>query len=457
MRRFLPFARARAPRPQAAAAAAAAARPPHRALRAAGRYGNGPGVGMGHAHLSVASAFVNCCGARGIHRAFSSSATEQQRGGEDMLPPPLLDDPGDAALRAAAATGDAPPPETVCVPPGGAPPPAGGVSPLLEGGEAAENVADLAYIADLSWYSPPDLVVRLLDYVHTGAGLEWWATIAATTVGLRVLLFPIMIKAMRSGAILAQIKPEMDVIKSDLDKSTTQEEQQVHQQRLKNLMTRNSINPLAPLMPILAQMPVFMSFFFGIRRMTENMGSMETGGFLLSDLPFVGQLDFLDLTQPDTTYLLPGLCAATFWMSIQLGGETGVQNEQQATMKKFMRFVAVAMVVPMAYMPTGLFCYWLTSNVFTLGQALAMKAPGMKAFFGIPKVTPPPGAGNAASGAWSGFAAPTPPPPPGATHATDAAGVIDVMMGAAAKHQHRPDKKRGRETAHQKRRRRRQR
>ena len=434
----------------AAAAAASANRTFLRSAgRAAGNTRGGLDAGGGRLAWAPACIWVD----HGGCRAFSSSA---QRGappppdGGDARP---LDDPADVAARAA---------EQEAGPAPGAPPadataagPGTGTDAVADA--IADHASDLAYVADLSWWSPPDLVVRLLDTVHATAGLEWWATIAATTVGLRVLLFPVMVKAMRGGAIMAQIKPELDAIKADLDKATTQDEQKVHQQRMKNLMTQRNFNPLSPFLPVLAQMPVFMSFFFGIRRMTDNMTSMETGGLLFRDVPFYGDLNLLDLTQPDTTYLMPALCAATFLMTIEVGGETGIQTEQQQKMKKFMRAFAVFMFVPMMYMPSGLFCYWLTSNVFTLGQTMIVKAPVVKEFFDIPKVTPPRGAGKAGASAWSGFDAPPPPPPPGNAHAAGAGGVVDVgsMLGPSSTSPNNNNSKR--ETPHQRRRRRKRR
>lgn len=138
---------------------------------------------------------------------------------------------------------------------------------------------------------------------------------------------------------------------------------------------------MATFVPILAQMPIFMSFFFGLQRMATDYPSLASGGMLW----------FEDLTVADPTYGLPLLASLSFLITIELGGEAGQQQQnpgQAKTMKNVMRAMAVGMVPLTMAMPCSVFMYWITSNTFSCIQTATLKLPGVKAALGIPTPSP---------------------------------------------------------------------
>jgi membrane protein insertase Oxa1/YidC/SpoIIIJ len=181
---------------------------------------------------------------------------------------------------------------------------------------------------------------------------------------------------------------------------------------------------LATFVPILAQMPIFMSFFFGLQRMATDYPSLVSGGTLW----------FEDLTVADPTYGLPLLASLSFLITIELGGEAGQQQQnpgQAKTMKNVMRAMAVGMVPLTMAMPCSVFMYWITSNTFSCIQTATLKLPGVKAALGIP--TPSPDASKTTTGTTAtsttslpNFStnmsniAPPPPPTEMGTNATQA-------------------------------------
>lgn len=148
---------------------------------------------------------------------------------------------------------------------------------------------------------------ELLEWTHLTTGLPWYLTIAAVVVGIRILLLPIMVNGIANNARLAHIQPMM-MANIQKIKKAKMENNVLEAQRLqietKNLMVDNNCSPWRGLIPPLAQMPLFICFFFALRGMA-NSG--------LPDLKTGGAAWFMDLSAADPYYVLPGLSTlATF-------------------------------------------------------------------------------------------------------------------------------------------------
>jgi hypothetical protein len=126
--------------------------------------------------------------------------------------------------------------------------------------------------------------------------------------------------------------------------------------------------------PLFVQAPVFISFFIAIQRMSAGVPSFATGGASW----------FTDLSVADATYALPLLSSLTFLASVETNPPNG--TEPQVGMKWGMRALAAVMIPLTASFPQGVFVYWVTTNVFSLFQATALRAPALKKLAGIPDV-----------------------------------------------------------------------
>ena len=234
-----------------------------------------------------------------------------------------------------------------------------------------------------------DNAIYMVQNVHEVGGLPWFAAIAGTTLLMRSLLLPLAVKSMKNAAKLAKVQPEMAKIQERMKNARGDEEKQAYANEMRGFMSKHGVNPIATFVPILAQMPIFMSFFFGLQRMATDYPTLVDGGTLW----------FTDLTVADPTYGLPLLASASFLITIELGGEAGQQQsnpEQAKTMKNVMRAMAVGMVPLTMSMPASVFMYWITSNTFSCVQTAAFKIPAIKNALGIPiapLVAPTPSAG----------------------------------------------------------------
>ncbi|KAK3153111.1 hypothetical protein QOZ80_2BG0167950 [Eleusine coracana subsp. coracana] len=155
--------------------------------------------------------------------------------------------------------------------PDSAPPAAVDATSLLA--DAADAVAsvpapypgEVAAAAADSFF-PVAALQHVIDAVHSFTGLNWWASIALTTILIRCATVPLLVKQLKATAKLQALKPEMDVIKDEMD-TPDRKLAQEGQKKMNALLKKHGVSPLTPLKGILIQGPVFMSFFFAIRNM----------------------------------------------------------------------------------------------------------------------------------------------------------------------------------------------
>ncbi|KAH6797688.1 hypothetical protein C2S52_022242 [Perilla frutescens var. hirtella] len=150
----------------------------------------------------------------------------------------------------------------------------------------------------------------------------------------------------------------------------------------KKCRIRYGVSPLTPWKGPLISAPIFLSFFLAVTNMTEKVPSFKEGGILW----------FIDLTTPNSLYVFPILTALTFWIMVECNAQEGMEgNPSAGIIKNVCRVFAILTVPLTASFPKAIFCYWITSNLFSLVYGLVMKNSEVKKYFGIPivPVTPP--------------------------------------------------------------------
>ena len=122
----------------------------------------------------------------------------------------------------------------------------------------------------------------------------------------------------------------------------------------------HSINPASSCLPMVFQIPVFISLYFVLRHFAEH----PPGG----DLGWLGLVKITDHASAGWGILLLGIyvcsqMASTFFMG--------------ATMQKSQRYLMMGLPVVyvafIAHFPTGLLLYWVTTNLWTVGQGLVTR------------------------------------------------------------------------------------
>lgn len=215
----------------------------------------------------------------------------------------------------------------------------------------------------LGGWSPVGIVQNCMEYAHVTLDIPWWGAIMIGTVCVRVIILPLVIMAQRNAAKMSNNMPQMQVLQmkmTEARQSGNPVESARYAQEMMTFMKSKNLNPLKNMIVPLAQAPVFVSFFIGLRQMANApVESLRDGGLFW----------FTDLTMPDQFFLLPLLTSATLYLTIELGtdgAKLAAQNMQ--TMRYVLRAMPIIIFPFTMNFPGLILCYWACSNFISLVQ-----------------------------------------------------------------------------------------
>ncbi|PRQ60185.1 putative membrane insertase OXA1/ALB3/YidC, membrane insertase YidC/Oxa1 [Rosa chinensis] len=245
-------------------------------------------------------------------------------------------------------------------------------------GPAVSEVA----VAAADSFLPVAGLQYLIDFVHSLTGLNWWASIALTTIFIRLATIPLLIDQLRATTKLNLMRPRLEQLKQEMQNMEADPEVlREGQKRMMALFHEYGVTPFSQLKGLFIQGPIFISFFLAFRNKAEKVPSFQNGG-----APW-----FTDLTTPDSMLILPILTAMTFWITVERNMQEGLEGNPVAqTMKTYSRILAVIAIPVMMSFPKALFCYWLTSHIFSLTYGLAIRRPEVQSLLNLPEIPEPP-------------------------------------------------------------------
>lgn len=233
----------------------------------------------------------------------------------------------------------------------------------------------------LGGYWPIGIAQSSLEFLHVNLGIPWWATIVTGTICVRLLLAPVFVLSQRNTAKMTNCSPRMVQLQKEISNAKKSDDRLTFarkSQELQMYLKNQDVSPLKNAMLPFVQLPFFISFFIGLRRMANcPVESMVNGGIFW----------FTDLTMPDQFYILPIMTSVTMWMTIELGlhsANSGLKNA--ALMKYVMRAIPVVMLPFTIHFSSAILCYWLSTNTVSLIQVALLKVPRIKKALKIPEV-----------------------------------------------------------------------
>ena len=253
--------------------------------------------------------------------------------------------------------------------------------------QTAETTTGAAVDWSPTWYNLADQAVNLVNHMHDLLGVEYGYAIVATTLCLRMGLFPLMVAAQRTTSRMAHLQPELNALKVQYEKlgTPTRQEQTSFAKNMKALFARYEVKPSRAIMAPLVQLPIFISMFFGLKKMPTIFPDTLSNG---------GMFWFTDLTVPDPTYILPLVSCCTFVALIEMGKEQMLMQQrgsQGAFLLNFFRLMAVLSLPVCMNFEASMLVYWVTNNSITVCQTGFLKQPAVRKYFGIwdpPKPVP---------------------------------------------------------------------
>jgi YidC/Oxa1 family membrane protein insertase len=196
-----------------------------------------------------------------------------------------------------------------------------------------------------------DVMKSILDFFHGTVGLPWAWSIVALTITVRIVLVPLTVRQIHSMQALQAHAPEMKSIQQKYkgDRQKLNEE-------LMKFYKENHINPAASCLPLLAQFPVFISLYFTLK---NNAGHIT--GSWLHVVPNISDKG----TAHWSGYVLLAIYAGSQVASTYFMGAT-----MDKTQRNIMMVLPLVFITVVSHFPTGLILYWMTTNLWTVGQGL---------------------------------------------------------------------------------------
>jgi YidC/Oxa1 family membrane protein insertase len=235
-----------------------------------------------------------------------------------------------------------------------------------------------------------DVANAILKFFHDSAGLSWGMSIIALTVTVRALLIPLTYKQLKGMRALQALQPQIKEIQEKF-----KNDKQRQQQEMMRFYKENKVNPLASCIPLVAQLPVFITLFYVLRHelLEDICGSPHCDPGNEASFLFIH-----DLTAKAHG---PELIAL---IVLYVGTQVISGFFMSVTADKSQRMIMLALPLFFVFFiinfPAGLILYWITTNIWTIGQGLVIK-----------RIIPAPVAATPA-GAAAVTGAKAPPPPP---------------------------------------------
>src|SRR3954469_15072315 len=232
-----------------------------------------------------------------------------------------------------------------------------------------------------------DVFDAVLVFFHDTFGFQWGASIIALTVVVRALMLPLAIRQFHSMQGLQKLAPEMKA----LQERYKEDRQRLNQEMMK-LYQEHKVNPFGSCLPLVAQMPVFISLFYMLRKdlrldicdqVAQPCGQVPPGNWGES---FLFIPDITDSATGAVLVVLLVLYVGSQLLSSVLMSVTADRNQRMLMIA--LPFVFVPFITGF---PAGLILYWITTNVWTVGQqTFIRRRAGMPVGFrGQPMPKPP--------------------------------------------------------------------
>ncbi len=214
---------------------------------------------------------------------------------------------------------------------------------------------------DFGWFGAIALpMLFVLHFGHQWTG-SWPIAILLLTLLVKVLLWPITAKSMKSMKQMSRLKPELDKLRADHEARAKKLGKPADPQELNKatfeLYRQHGVNPVGGCLPLLLQMPIYIALYRSINASVS-----------LYNQPLFGWIG--DMTQKDPYYVLPLVLGAVMFVQQKITPQAGGDPAQQ---KMMLYFMPVLFTVMMLGLPSGLTLYILINTVLSVAQTWAIQ------------------------------------------------------------------------------------
>jgi YidC/Oxa1 family membrane protein insertase len=239
---------------------------------------------------------------------------------------------------------------------------------------------------------------------------SWGVAIILLTFTVRILILPLTFKGVKSMQRLQTLQPEIKKIQERY-----KDDRQRMNQEIMTFYQREKVNPLGSCMPLLLQIPFFIALFYLLRSDEFQSDIAGNTGFLAIE----------DLAEKVTDPVLLGTLIVLY-VGTQLAASAVTAISADPMQRRIMFALPFVFVIFIINFEAGLIVYWITTNVWTIGQQLLVRKlypkPVLAGVDETAKDAPTPARGK-----------PPAPKPSGAAAASDGSSKREAKQPAASK------------------------
>src|ERR671919_2342417 len=187
---------------------------------------------------------------------------------------------------------------------------------------------------------------------------SWGVAIILLTFTVRIVILPLTFRGVKAMQRLQVLQPEIKRIQERF-----KEDRQRMNQEIMAFYQREKVNPLGSCMPLLLQIPFFIALFQLLRSSSFQADIADNPGFLA--------IDNLAETATDDPVLLGVLIV--LYIGTQLAASAVTAISADPMQRRIMLALPFVFVIFIINFEAGLIVYWITTNVWTIGQQLLVR------------------------------------------------------------------------------------
>ena len=186
---------------------------------------------------------------------------------------------------------------------------------------------------------------------------SWGWSIILLTFTVRILILPLTFKGVKSMQRLQTFQPEIKKIQERY-----KDDKQRMNQEVMAFYQREKVNPLGSCLPLILQIPFFLALFQLLRSPDFKADIADNPGFYAID----------DLADKVTDPVLLGVLIVLY-VGTQLAASLVTAISADPMQRRIMLALPFVFVIFIVNFEAGLIVYWITTNVWTIGQQLLVK------------------------------------------------------------------------------------
>jgi YidC/Oxa1 family membrane protein insertase len=203
-----------------------------------------------------------------------------------------------------------------------------------------------------------DVANSVLQFFHDDVGVGWGVSIILLTIVTRIAILPLSLKQIRSMRSLQAHQPEIKKIQEKY-----KDDRQRMQREMMAFYQENKINPFASCVPLLLQLPVFMALFY-LLRSDEFQEEIHAAG---------SNPDFFGITLDEKAVGAALIILVVLYFVTMVGSTSIMAASAEGNQRLLMYALPVFFTPLIISFPAGLVIYWITTNVWTMGQQWVVK------------------------------------------------------------------------------------